>query len=190
MKEKLAHILFQAPRILKYRLLSIKKKVVGQPILNSPCLMSGMGSIEFEKNVTLGVKTSPYYYNSYVYLEARKSNAKIRIEEGVFINNNTSIVADCSTIHIQKNTLIGFNCSILDSDFHSIHPKERKSGTQKSASVIIEENVFLGNNVTILKGVTIGKNAVVANGAIVTKDVLTNTVVAGVPATFVKKTDG
>ena len=34
--------------------------------------------------------------------------------------------------------------------------------------------------------VTIGENAVVAAGAVVTKDVLPNTVVAGVPAKVIK----
>lgn len=37
-----------------------------------------------------------------------------------------------------------------------------------------------------MPGVTIGENAVVAAGAVVTKDVLPNTVVAGVPAKVIK----
>lgn len=187
MRERLLHIAFQLPRILKYKLLSSNRRVDGKPILNSPCLMSGLGEIKIAKNVSLGVKSSPFFYNTYIYLEARSLNAKIKIEEGVFINNNASIIADHKTIHIKKNTLIGFNCSIIDSDFHSLNPSERTNGTQKTASVVIEENVFIGNNVTILKGVTIGENAVVANGAIVTKDVSANTVVGGVPAKVIKQ---
>ena len=41
--------------------------------------------------------------------------------------------------------------------------------------------------VAILKGVTIGEGAIVAAGAVVTKDVPAWTVVAGNPATIVKK---
>ena len=39
---------------------------------------------------------------------------------------------------------------------------------------------------TILKGVSIANGAVVAAGAVVTKDVTESTVVAGVPAKFIR----
>lgn len=52
---------------------------------------------------------------------------------------------------------------------------------------MIGKNVWIGSNATILPGVTIGNNSVVAAGAVVTKDVPENTVVAGVPATVLKK---
>jgi acetyltransferase-like isoleucine patch superfamily enzyme len=37
-----------------------------------------------------------------------------------------------------------------------------------------------------MPGVTIGENTIVGAGAVVTKDVVTNTIVAGVPARVVK----
>ncbi len=40
-----------------------------------------------------------------------------------------------------------------------------------------------------MKESTIGDNSVIASGAVVTKDVLENTVVAGVPARAIKKVD-
>ena len=46
--------------------------------------------------------------------------------------------------------------------------------------------MWQGANVTVLPGVTIGEGAFVAAGAVVTKDVAPGTVVAGVPARFVK----
>ena len=55
--------------------------------------------------------------------------------------------------------------------------------------IIIEDKAWLGSNVTVLPGVRIGEGAVVAAGAVVTKDVASNTVVAGVPAKFIKKID-
>ncbi|MBA1392754.1 2,3,4,5-tetrahydropyridine-2,6-dicarboxylate N-acetyltransferase [Bombilactobacillus bombi] len=55
--------------------------------------------------------------------------------------------------------------------------------------VTIGDNVLIGANAVILEGVQIGAKAVVAAGAVVTKDVPANTVVAGVPAQFVKTND-
>lgn len=52
--------------------------------------------------------------------------------------------------------------------------------------IVIENNVWIGSGVRILDGVTIGKNAVIGAGSVVTKDVLANSVVAGVPAIKIK----
>lgn len=51
--------------------------------------------------------------------------------------------------------------------------------------VNIFDNCFIGHRATIMPGVNVGPNSVVAAGAIVTKDVLPNTVVAGIPAKIV-----
>jgi tetrahydrodipicolinate N-acetyltransferase len=55
------------------------------------------------------------------------------------------------------------------------------------ASIVIEDNVWIGNNCIIKKGVTIGKGAVVASGSVVTKDVPERTVVAGMPAKVIRQ---
>lgn len=54
-------------------------------------------------------------------------------------------------------------------------------------SVYIGDHVWIGERAMILKGVNIGEGAIIAAGAIVTKDVLSHTLVAGVPAKIVKK---
>ncbi|MFI5236377.1 MAG: 2,3,4,5-tetrahydropyridine-2,6-dicarboxylate N-acetyltransferase [Ignavibacteriales bacterium] len=55
--------------------------------------------------------------------------------------------------------------------------------------VIIEDDVLIGANAVILEGIKVGRGAVVAAGSIVVKNVESNTVVAGVPAKFLKKVD-
>lgn len=51
------------------------------------------------------------------------------------------------------------------------------------------DNVFIGYGCIILPGVTIGPDAVVAAGSVVTRDVLPNSVVAGVPARHICTVD-
>ena len=46
---------------------------------------------------------------------------------------------------------------------------------------------WIGSRVSVMPGVTIGEGAIVASGAVVTKDVAPYTLVAGVPAKFIKK---
>jgi tetrahydrodipicolinate N-acetyltransferase len=55
--------------------------------------------------------------------------------------------------------------------------------------VIIEDDVLIGANAVVLEGVKVGKGAVVAAGSIVVRNVEPQTVVAGVPARFLKKVD-
>ncbi|MDO8550703.1 MAG: 2,3,4,5-tetrahydropyridine-2,6-dicarboxylate N-acetyltransferase [Ignavibacteria bacterium] len=58
-----------------------------------------------------------------------------------------------------------------------------------AAPVIIEDNVLIGANAVVLEGIKVGKGAVIAAGSVVVKDVEPYTVVAGVPAKFLKKVD-
>lgn len=55
--------------------------------------------------------------------------------------------------------------------------------------VVIEDNVLVGANAVVLEGVKVGKGSVVAAGAVVVSDVDPYTVVAGIPAKFIKKVD-
>ncbi|SHH90793.1 2,3,4,5-tetrahydropyridine-2,6-dicarboxylate N-acetyltransferase [Sporanaerobacter acetigenes] len=55
--------------------------------------------------------------------------------------------------------------------------------------VIVEDEVLIGANAVVLEGVRIGKGSVIAAGSVVTKDVPPNSVVAGIPAKFIKEKD-
>lgn len=86
-------------------------------------------------------------------------------------------------VHIGENVRIAPYTIILDSDFHNVND-HFANGLSKA--VYIEDEVWIATRATILKGVRIGKGAVVATGAVVTKNVAPYTMVAGVPAVFVK----
>lgn len=59
-----------------------------------------------------------------------------------------------------------------------------------SASIFIEDGVWIGANVVILPGVTIGKGSVVAAGSVVTRNVSPGVVVGGVPARVISTLSG
>lgn len=176
--------LFIMPRRIKYSLLSTNK-IIGKFKLFSPILSLGDGMIKIE-GANLGVSRSPFYFNTYIYLDARSHDSIIKIGDGVWISNNAFICADKTSITIEDNCLIGANFSCVDSDFHGLHPDKRLSSDYECKPVHLKRNIFIGNNVTILKGVVIGENSIIANGAIVTKSFPDNVVIGGNPARVIR----
>lgn len=100
------------------------------------------------------------------------------LNEGVILNARAKLTigSDC---HISPGVII--NTGSLDIN---IHYKKRP---HVEAEVNIGNGVWLCSGVIVNPGVNIGEGSVVASGSVVTKDVEPYTVVAGVPAKFIKK---
>lgn len=107
----------------------------------------------------------------------------ITIGKNVFINSGCKF-QDQGGITIGDGALVGHNV-VLATLNHDLAPEKRSS--MHPGPIVIEKNAWIGSNATILPGVTIGEGAIVAAGAVVTKDVLSNTIVGGVPAKLIKK---
>jgi maltose O-acetyltransferase len=182
----LKHYLYQRLRIWKYGLLSDLKEIKGKALIKQPVLFTGKGKVSVGTGVVIGTHHSPHFFNGYSYIEARHNSSVIEIGDRVWTNNNLAIICNGSSIVIEKDTLIGLNVEIMDSDFHNLSPLTRRSREPTSSPVLIESNVWIGSNVRILKGVTVGKNSVIANGSIVVKSIPENVIAAGIPAKVVK----
>ena len=108
------------------------------------------------------------------------NNVKIgslsHIDYDVKIGDNTLIEG---LVYIPPLSRIGKNVFIGPSAAFTNDPYPTSG---KLIGVTIEDNVIIGSKAVIKAGVTIGKNSVVAMGAVVTKDVPSDTVVAGIPA--------
>ncbi len=107
------------------------------------------------------------------------STALIQVGERTFINRNSEIVAATGVV-IGSDCAISWDVLITDTDFHQV------SGVQKSRSVRIGDNVWIGAGATILKGVTVGHGAIVAAKSVVTEDVPSKSLVAGNPARLIR----
>jgi len=184
---KILFYVFQYNRVIKYKILSSCKRVIGKPVITQPVQLCGKGKIIFGRNVHIGCQPSPYLYNGYIYIEARNSLSKIEICDNVWINNNSVLISEGEGILIGKNSIFGTNLEIYDTDFHDLDPSRRMQGMPKTGRVVIGENVFAGSNVKILKGVSIGDNTVIANGSVVTKNIPGNVIAGGFPCKVIKK---
>ncbi|MFC4683898.1 CatB-related O-acetyltransferase [Exiguobacterium sp. s149] len=118
-----------------------------------------------------------------------------------YINSNSIV----SNAYIGKFTSIGSNCTIGAPE-HPINFLSTSPFTYNESEHEINRNMFgykstfesyskktfigndcwIGNNVVVMQGVKIGNGAIVGAGAIVTKDVDEYSIVAGVPAKYIR----
>lgn len=172
-------------RFVKYKNCSNNSNISGDCQSFQPVVLRGEGKIKFGKNVKFGVEDSPFFHNTYTYLEARTENSVISFGNNIHINNAFSIVSE-ERVDIGDKTFIGYNCNIVDSNFHDLNPNKRNQKDPEPESVSIGNNVFIGNDVTILKGVTLGNNVVVAACSVVTKSFPDNVIIGGNPAKLIR----
>ncbi len=162
-------------------------KLNGIPFCEQKTFITGAGTIDIGSNCKFGYKPGGFNRNGSIEFQARYRNAKIKIGNSIFTNNNVFICA-ANSIQIGDKTLIGQGVVIMDFEAHGIHPDER-SNVGEIGSVVIGENVWIGNNVTILKNSVIGKNSIIAAGAVVSGVFAENVIIGGVPAKIIKKLD-
>ena len=113
----------------------------------------------------------------------------LRLHFGMDIGKNVMIAR---TVHLDKNINprgihIGDNTWVLRNAMILAHDYCRgENGTGKRYDTFIGKNCVIGINSIILPGLTIGDHCVVAAGAVVTKDIPSNSMVAGNPAKILR----
>ncbi len=115
------------------------------------------------------------------------NNVKIgslaHIDYGVKIGNHTKIEG---LAYIPPLSVIGNHVFIGPSAVLTNDPYPM---SKKMVGVVVEDRVVIGARAVIKAGVRIGQKSVVGMGSVVTKNVLPNTVVAGVPAKYIYSKD-
>jgi acetyltransferase-like isoleucine patch superfamily enzyme len=154
-----------------------------------PCRFWGGGS----KNVYIGNNTtiqSHCILGCWVKYAGETYSPTITIGDDCNIGEHTHITS-IKKITIGNGLLTGRYVYVgdnshggLSNDEANIPPIRRKLVTKGEIS--IGKNVWIGDKATILAGVTVGDNVIVGANSVVTKDIPSNTMVAGVPARIIK----
>lgn len=145
-----------------------------RPVINGRIIIRNRGRISLGEAVLINNASefNPVGLPHPTILCTQNSKAEIVLGNGVGISGASLVAA--TRIYIGDRTQVGGGTGIWDTDFHPLDPEQRKLHSTRgaqTASIVIEEDVFIGARAIILKGVHIGKGAVIGAGAVVSKDV-------------------
>jgi maltose O-acetyltransferase len=114
--------------------------------------------------------------------------SRVRLGSRVVLNDMVHIWG-AGGLTVGDDTLVASHVAIttqthdVDALSHGLLYRE----TSVARPINIGRNVWIGTGAIILPGITIGDGAIVAAGSVITRDVAEGTLVAGVPAKFVRR---
>jgi acetyltransferase-like isoleucine patch superfamily enzyme len=118
------------------------------------------------------------------FVEVQK-NAKIG--KHCKISSHTFI---CEGVAIEDNVFVGHNVTFINDTYPRATNSEGQLQTEedwKVEPILVKYGASIGSGSTILGNVTIGENAIIGAGSVVTKNVPSNTIVAGNPARMIRR---
>ena len=110
------------------------------------------------------------------------AGSKLQIGKGTTVNFYNKFDSEYATIIVGENVGIGMNNLFLTTSHKIGGGQDKRVGDTIHASIVIEDNSWLGSNIVVCPGVTIGKGCVIASGSVVIENCLPNGFYAGVPA--------
>lgn len=122
--------------------------------------------------------------NSHIGYQCLLVGESLKIGSRCNLSNRTFIECSYSPIVIEDDVTFGASAvvSTHDGSYRQVHGLE-----MKAAPIAIRKKAFIGNNAIVLPGIEIGEKAIVGAGAVVTKNILSNSVVCGIPAKSIHK---
>lgn len=157
-------------------------------------------SIRGTQCITMGSRVSIY---GGLWLEAVQHYRQQSFTPRIIIGDNVSFSLDVhitcvEKIEIGNGVLFGSRVHVSDHNHgryvgqSQSHPQQPPAERELAirGAVIIEDNVWIGDNVIILGPVRIGAGAIVGANSVISSDVPASCMVVGAPAKVVKQFDG
>lgn len=110
----------------------------------------------------------------------------IKIGENVRFTGHPAWGSEPYLIEIGNNVTITQDIIFLTHDGGTGLFRKEYAGINVYGRIKIGSNVFIGSRTIILPGVEVGDNVVIGAGSVITKNISSNSVVAGVPARTIK----
>ena len=151
-------------------------------------LANGLGSaglIGRRRSLYLGLRDRGHSFATVVHPDASVSRLDVRLGDGLQILACAAINAGADVgenVLINTGAVVEHGCTI-GSHTHIA------SGATVCGDCVVGEAVHIGAGATVIQGLNIGFGAVIAAGAVVTRNVEPLTLVAGVPARKLRRTD-
>jgi len=148
-------------------------------------------------DVKLGQRVKIYAFTNLYGCEIGddvKIGAFVEIQKGARVGSRCKISSHsflCEGVTLEDEVFIGHGVTFINDRF----PRATTTGggLQTEADwtcvpTVVKKGASIGSGSTILCGVTIGERAIIGAGSVVTKDVPSDTVVAGNPARVLRST--
>jgi UDP-2-acetamido-3-amino-2,3-dideoxy-glucuronate N-acetyltransferase len=117
----------------------------------------------------------------------------VEIQKGSKIGNRCKVSSHtfiCEGVILEDDVFIGHNVTFIN----DLYPRATNgTGELQSDSdwncvaTLVKRGASIGSGAVLLCGITVGQNAMIGAGSVVTKDVPSDTIVAGNPARVMKK---
>lgn len=175
------------------RLLAMKLNGVKKLDIDPSCTILGLNHISIGPSFRAGIHLRLEAISRY---GAQTFSPRIVIKENVEVNDFVHIGAT-TYVEIGSNVLIASKVYISDHNHGAYSGQEQsdpetppsKRPIDSGRSVIIGDNVWIGEFVSVLPGVTIGRGSIIAANSVVTRDIPPHCIAVGAPALVVKRYD-
>jgi acetyltransferase-like isoleucine patch superfamily enzyme len=116
----------------------------------------------------------------------------VEIQRGARVGNRCKISSHtfiCEGVTIEDEVFVGHNVTFINDRFPRATNGDGRLKNDvewKCEATHVKRGASIGSGATLLCGVTVGERAIVGAGSVVTKDVPSDTIVAGNPARVVR----